>query len=57
MTEISDLLSQCSEDYKEKFWKSLSTQKFSDWSDITVEFYPKIKTSLNTQIEKEKKNE
>ncbi len=55
MTEISDLLSQCSDDYKEKFWGSLATQKFSDWSDVTVEFYPKIKTSLNTQIEKEKK--
>lgn len=54
MTEISELLSQCPEEYKEKFWASLATQKFSDWSDISVEYYPKIKASLQKKIELEK---
>jgi hypothetical protein len=55
MTEISDLLSQCSQDYKESFWSSLSTQKVTDWSDVTNELYPKIKAALYKQIEIEKK--
>jgi phage recombination protein Bet len=55
MTEISDLLSQCTEIYKESFWSSLSTQKVTDWSDVTNELYPKIKNALHKQIEIEKK--
>jgi hypothetical protein len=55
MTEISDLLSQCSEEYRESFWNSLSTQKVTDWSDVTNELYPKIKNALYKQIEIEKK--
>lgn len=54
MTEVSELLSKCSDEYKEKFWASLATQKFSDWSDISQEYYPKIKSSLEKKIEMEK---